>query len=102
MRILVLSGLLFWLVHDRITQSPLLIADLLSLAMGAVVLLRQWAHSTGQTAVHFVAFKFVSQLFGLTQLLAAVGTSGGPRAEHRRGPTQAATAAPASSSWESA
>src|SRR5262245_33427429 len=43
MRVLVLSGTLFWAAHDRLIGSPLLIPDLLSLAMGAVALLRQAA-----------------------------------------------------------
>ena len=43
MRALVLSGTFFWLAHDRIVGSPLLIADLLSLATGAVALLRHAA-----------------------------------------------------------
>jgi hypothetical protein len=41
MRILVLSGVLFWVAHDLVIRSPLVIADLLSLAIGAVALLQQ-------------------------------------------------------------
>lgn len=40
-RFLVLSGTLFWAAHDRMIGSPLLIVDLLSLAIGSVTLLRQ-------------------------------------------------------------
>ena len=43
MRVLVLSGTLFWAAHDRIIGSPLLVADLLRLAIGAIALLRQAA-----------------------------------------------------------
>jgi hypothetical protein len=43
MRALVLSGTFFWLAHDRMVGSPLLIADLLSLTTGAVALLRHAA-----------------------------------------------------------
>ena len=41
MRILVLSGLPFWLAHDLIIGSPLAVVDALSLLTGAVALRRQ-------------------------------------------------------------
>lgn len=40
MRVLALSGVLLWAAHDTIIRSPLVIADLLSLTMGAVAVLR--------------------------------------------------------------
>jgi hypothetical protein len=50
MRVLVLSGTLFWLAHDRIIGSPLFIADALSLAIGSVILLRDtFADRSGTT-----------------------------------------------------
>jgi hypothetical protein len=43
MRVLVLSGVPFWVAHDVMVASPLVIADLLTLGIGAVALLRQAA-----------------------------------------------------------
>lgn len=40
MRILVLAGCPFWIVHDLIVGSPVILADVLSLLTGAVLLLR--------------------------------------------------------------
>jgi hypothetical protein len=44
MRVLVACGTLFWLAHDTVIGSPLLMADLVSLTIGAFILLRGRDH----------------------------------------------------------
>lgn len=41
MRILILAGCPFWIAHDLLVSSPVIIADLLSLLTGVFLLLRQ-------------------------------------------------------------
>ena len=40
LRVLVLAGMPFWLAHDIMIGSPLVVADLLSIAMGMMAILR--------------------------------------------------------------
>lgn len=41
MRVLVLAGLPFWVLHDLLVSSPAVVADVLSLIVGVTLLLRQ-------------------------------------------------------------
>jgi Bacterial inner membrane protein len=40
LRVPVLAGMPFWLAHDILVGSPLVLADLLSIAMGGMAILR--------------------------------------------------------------
>lgn len=46
MKLLVLAGLPFWVLHDLIVGSPAVIADVLSLLAGVILLLRQYPQPT--------------------------------------------------------
>ena len=46
MRMIVLAGTPFWLLHDLLIESPVLLADTLSLLVGLVALL--WRNSSGR------------------------------------------------------
>ncbi len=48
MRVLVLAGVPFWILHDLLIESPVVLADVLSLAVGVVALV--WRNSVDNAA----------------------------------------------------
>ncbi len=48
MRMIVLAGTPFWILHDLLIESPVVLADVLSLAVGVVALV--WRHSVDHAA----------------------------------------------------
>jgi hypothetical protein len=48
MRVIVLAGMPFWFLHDLLIESPVVLADTLSLLVGLVALV--WRNGSGRTA----------------------------------------------------